>query len=112
MGRRLGAFFGQYDVLLSPVTAALAPPIGELAGAGLSVDEFNRRFWEHAPFTCVFNASGGPAVSLPLGRSASGLPIGVQLGAAFGQDSLLFALSGQLERAAPWAGRRVTTWMR
>jgi amidase len=104
MGRRLGAFFTHYDVLLSPVTAALAPRLGELAGKGLSVDEFNRKFWEHAPFTCVFNASGGPAVSLPLGRSATGLPIGVHLGADFGQDSMLFALCGQLERARPWAG--------
>lgn len=105
MGRRMGAFFQAYDVLLSPVTAHLPPKLGELAGKGLSVDAFNRKFWEHAPFTCVFNASGGPAVSLPLGWSAGGLPIGVQLAADFGQDSVLFALSGQLERARPWAGR-------
>jgi amidase len=106
MGRRLGAFFLTYDVLLTPVTATLAPKSGELAGAGLSVDEFNRRFWEHAPFTCVFNASGGPAVSLPLSVSRGGLPIGVHFGADFGQDGLLFALAGQLERARPWAARR------
>jgi amidase len=106
MGRRLGAFFQTYDVLLTPVTAGLAPKLGELAGAGLSVDEFNRRFWEHAPFTCVFNASGGPAVSLPLAVAQAGLPIGVHFGADFGQDGLLFALAGQLERARPWAARR------
>jgi amidase len=70
------------------------------------VDDFNRRFWEHAPFTCVFNASGGPAVSLPLAQTATGLPIGVHLGADFGQDGMLFALAGQLERARPWADRR------
>lgn len=97
--RRLGAFFSQWDILLSPVTADLAPKFGWLAGADLSVDEFNCRFWEHAPFTCAFNASGGPAVSLPLARTADGLPIGVHFGADFGQDGLLFALAGQLQRA-------------
>jgi amidase len=102
MGRRMAAFFRDYDVLLSPVTAALAPSLGQLAGAGLDVDEFNRRFWEHAPFTCVFNASGGPAMSLPLGRSSGGLPIGIHLGADFAHDATLFALAGQLERATPW----------
>jgi amidase len=76
--------------------------LGQLAGAGLDVDEFNRRFWEHAPFTCVFNASGGPAMSLPLGRSSGGLPIGIHLGADFAHDATLFALAGQLERATPW----------
>jgi amidase len=97
--RRLGTFFTQWDVLLSPVTAELAPPLGRLAGAGLSVDEFNRRFWEHAPFTCAFNAAGGPAFSLPLGRASNGLPIGVHFGADLGRDGLLFALAGQLQRA-------------
>jgi amidase len=106
MGRRMGAFFQKWDILLSPVTVEVAPPLGALAGRGQSVDEFNRRFWEHAPFTCVFNASGGPAVSLPLAQSEAGLPIGVQLGADFGHDAMVFALAGQLERARPWAGRR------
>jgi amidase len=101
-GRRLGAFFTEWDVLLSPVTSAVAPPLGELAGAGLDVDAFNRKFWQHAPFTCAFNASGGPAMSLPLARSAAGLPIGVHFGADFGRDGMLFALAGQLERARPW----------
>jgi amidase len=111
MGRRMSAFFSKYDLLLSPVTAELAPRLGVLSGAGQSVDGFNQRFWEHAPFTCVFNASGGPAISLPLGQSSGGLPIGVQLGADFGQDFLILALSGQLERAAPWGQRRPAAWL-
>jgi amidase len=106
MGRRMGAFFQNWDVLLSPVTTEIAPPLGALAGRGQSVDAFNRNFWEHAPFTCVFNASGGPAVSLPLAQTAAGLPIGIHLGADFGRDGTLFALAGQLDRARPWAARR------
>jgi amidase len=102
VGRRLAAFFANWDVLLSPVTSAVAPPLGTLAGAGLDVDTFNQKFWHHAPFTCAFNASGGPAMSMPLARSAAGVPIGIHFGADTGRDGLLFALAGQLERARPW----------
>jgi amidase len=102
IGRRLAAFFANWDVLLSPVTSNVAPPLGALAGAGLDVDAFNQKFWHHAPFTCAFNASGGPAMSLPLARSAAGLPIGIHFGADVARDGMLFALAGQLERACPW----------
>jgi len=102
VGRRMAAFFADWDVLLSPVTTAVAPPLGELAGAGLDVDAFNARFWNHGPFTCAFNASGGPAMSLPLARNAAGLPIGIHFGADVARDGMLFALAGQLERACPW----------
>jgi amidase len=106
MARALGRFFARYDVLLSPTTAELAPTLGRLAGAGKNVDEFYDAFWQHAPFTCVFNAGGAPAMSVPLGVSPTGLPVGVQFGAAVGRDALLFALAGQIERARPWAHRR------
>lgn len=107
--RALGLFFSRYDILLSPVTAELASPLGVLACGSKPLDLFYRQFWEHAPFTCVFNASGCPAMSLPLGWAdgvgEAGLPVGVQFGAGLGEDALLFSLAGQLERAAPWAGR-------
>jgi amidase len=106
MARAMGRFFARYDLLLSPTAAELPPPLGTLAGKGKTLDQFYDAFWQHAPFTCVFNASGYPAMSLPLGLSAAGLPVGVQIGAAFGQDALLFSLAGQIERAAPWALRR------
>ena len=54
----------------------------------------------------MFNASGGPAASIPFGLSAAGMPIGVQIGADLGRDGLIFALSGQIERARPWAKQR------
>jgi len=106
MARSMGRFFARYDVLLSPTTAEISPKLGHLAGADKSVDEFYDAFWHHAPFTCVFNASGAPAMSVPLGVSPTGLPVGVQFGAAVGRDALLFALAGQIERARPWARRR------
>ena len=104
-GRVLGRFFETYDVLLSPVCVGAAPVLGELAGRGRSLDEFCDRFFAHAPLTCVFNAAGCPAMSVPLGSTAGGLPVGVQFGAGFGRDAVLFALAGQLERARPWGDR-------
>lgn len=104
--RALGRFFQRYDVLLSPTAAELPPLLGRLAGAGKRLDDFYDAFWAHAPFTCVFNAAGCPAMSVPLGQSSGGLPIGAHFGAGLGNDGLLFSLAGQLERARPWFGKR------
>ncbi len=104
--RALGRFFARHDIMLTPSAAEPAPKLGKLAGAGKSLDAFYDLFWAHSPFTAVFNSSGCPAMSVPLGMTAAGLPAGVHLGAGFGQDALLFSLAAELERAAPWAGRR------
>lgn len=110
MARAMGRFFQRYDILLSPAAAELPPKLGVLAGAGKTLDAFYDAFWQHAPYTCVFNASGCPAMSVPLGMSGDGLPVGVQFGAGFGQDGLLYSLAGQLERARPWSHRRPTAF--
>ena len=57
-------------------------------------------------FTSLFNASGNPAMSVPLAWSRKGLPIGVQFAAAFGDEATLFRLGAQFEAAEPWAHRR------
>jgi len=104
--RAMGHFFARYDAMLTPSAAVPAPELGVLSGEGKDLDTFFDLFWAHSPFTAVFNSSGCPAMSVPLGMSSAGLPIGVHLGAGFGQDALLFSLAAELEQAAPWADRR------
>ena len=58
--------------------------------------------FEYSPFTAIFNASGQPAVSLPLHWSEDNLPVGMHFAAPFGADAMLMSLCGQIERAAPW----------
>ena len=60
----------------------------------------------YSAFAPPFNATGQPAMNVPLHWSADGLPIGVQFAGRFGEDALLLQLAAQLEAAAPWFGRR------
>ncbi|MFK7861322.1 MAG: amidase [Granulosicoccus sp.] len=60
----------------------------------------------YSPFTAIFNASGQPAASLPLGWTADGLPIGIHLACAFGEDALLMSLCAEIENTHPWFDKR------
>jgi amidase len=105
--RQLIAPFGsQFDVLLTPTMACLPPEVGSV-WAGADLDPVMPLFncFPMAAFTAVWNVTGMPAISLPLGQSASGLPIGVQLVGGAWQDALLLRLAAQIEQAAPWSGR-------
>jgi amidase len=57
------------------------------------------------PFTPAFNVTGQRAISLPLHWNADGLPIGMQLVAAYGREDLLLQVAAQLEQEQPWADR-------
>ena len=91
----------KYDVVLSPVLGTLPPKLGHL-GAELPPDVTRARLTEFVPFTSPYNVTGAPALSLPLARSTSGLPIGVQFGADHGRERTLLELALQLEAARPW----------
>lgn len=106
--RSVAPFFEQYDILLSPVLPAPPIPLGVLDQNDPSRDA---RGWydfvfQHAPYTALSNLTGQPAISLPLGESPDGLPIGMQLTTRYGGEDLLFRLSAALEQAAPWSNRR------
>lgn len=109
-GRQMAGYFANGpDILLS---ATLAEPPAKVGRYHHNRDDYvNYRIgpggiFSYSPFCAVFNASGQPAASLPMGQSASGLPIGIHLAAAYGQDEELIALCAEIESAAPWATRR------
>ncbi|HTX50757.1 MAG TPA: amidase family protein, partial [Caulobacteraceae bacterium] len=106
--RAMAAFFQTYDILIMSTLGSTAIPVGALHGEPLDLEGYARRLFAFMPNTQVFNVTGQPAASIPLGMSADGLPIGVQFAARNGEEALLLSLAGQLERAAPWAGRRAT----
>jgi amidase len=64
------------------------------------------RTYAFVPFTPIFNATGQPAMSVPLHWTDTGLPIGTHLVGRFGDEGTLFRLAGQIERARPWTDRR------
>jgi amidase len=106
LGRTVARFFGGYDILICSTLGSPAIPVGYLRGEPLDLAGYTNRLFAFMPNTQAFNVTGQPAASIPLAMSQGGLPIGVQFVARQGEDALLFSLAGQLERAAPWAGRR------
>jgi amidase len=104
--RRFGAdyraLFGRYDLILSPVLATPPVALGHLA-LDLPFDIALQRLRHYAAFTPAQNVAGTPAISLPLGSSQAGLPIGVQFAAGMGQERQLLELAFELEQAMPWS---------
>ncbi|MFF7675660.1 amidase [Actinacidiphila glaucinigra] len=106
--RAAGRFFAGYDLLVTPTLGALPAPHGTLDhdDPRHTVRSWLGELFAYGPFTAAFNVSGHPAVSLPLGQSREGLPVGVQLVAAQGREDLLLGVAAQLEQAVPWRDRR------
>ena len=71
-----------------------------------NTEEYVGHLMQTIGFTQLMNVAGNPAVSVPLAESESGLPIGIQFAASFGEEATLFRISAQLEEARPWSGRR------
>jgi amidase len=110
IAREVAAFFSGFDLWLTPTLAAPPVPLGTLDHRSTDALAMFRRASEFVPFTPLFNATGQPACSLPLHWSESGLPIGVQLVARFGDEATIFRLAAALEEARPWAGRVPPVW--
>jgi len=102
----MAEYFADVDVVMSPTLANPPLPLGELDPRTPDWDGFLRRMLDEIPFTALFNLTGGPAATMPLGRSSTGLPIGVQIGGPLGSEALLLQLSRAVEIAAPWHHRK------
>ncbi|MEU6081118.1 amidase [Streptomyces sp. NPDC047108] len=98
-----------YDVILTPTLAQPPALVGQLRNDEDPDAEFTA-LAAYTPFTPLYNATGQPAVSLPLHWTDEELPIGVMLGGRYGEETTLLSLSAELEEARPWAGRRPAVW--
>ncbi|MGV0776452.1 amidase [Mycolicibacterium elephantis] len=90
-----------YDVVLTPTLADVTPPIGHLDPTA-DYEQIIGRLIDWVAYTPLQNASGEPAISLPLAESASGLPVGMMFAAPLGQEARLLRLAFELEEARPW----------
>ena len=95
-----------FDLLLTPTLAEPPLPLEVLKPVEADPYAQMRPTVRWLVFTPAFNLTGQPAVSLPLHEGAGGLPVGVQLVAAYGREDMLLRVAAQLETARPWADRR------
>jgi len=105
VGRAVGAFFEQFDLILSPVQAVETPKLGWV-DMRQPPDLFQDRISRTVGFTALFNATGCPAMSVPLHWSEDGVPQGTQFAAPLGREDVLLRLAAQLEEARPWHAKR------
>lgn len=125
--RQIGRFFEDYDILLTPTVSE--PPLvhgalrqtgfqqkiikilaqinySPLANALAGIEEVAAQAFDFVAYTPPFNATGQPAMSVPLHWTDEDLPIGMQFVGRFAREDVLFSLAGQLEQAQPWKDRR------
>ena len=95
---------GSFDVLLTPTTASPAAPIGD-QDPTVEYETLMERVLNFASYTSPMNVAGTPSISLPLGESSGGLPIGSMFSARHNEDLMLLGLAYELEEARPWIGR-------
>ena len=102
--RRMADWWNDHDLLVTPTVGAPPPELGWFTAAGPRQE--GQRIASFIPYTAQFNMTGQPAVTLPLHWTPAGLPVGVQLVAAYGREDMLIGVASQLEQAAPWSDRR------
>ncbi len=95
-------FFEKYDVSLSPTLATPTPRLGHLDPTQ-DYETIIDRLQDWVTFTPLQNATGTPAISLPLATTSNGLPQGMMFGSGWGHEAVLLELAYELEQARPWA---------
>lgn len=108
MCRTMARFMSAYDIVLTPATSMMAPPVGQWSASSYGAGDLS--YWaqegECYTFLPLFSVTGQPALVLPHYLTPEGLPVGIQIASAIGEDGVLYRLAGQLERARPWIDRR------
>jgi amidase len=108
-GAAYATWIAGFDVVISPVLGMPAVPLGFVRG-DVPFDTLRERLLQYVGYTLIHNVAGAPAISLPLGWSSTGLPIGVQISAAAGAEKTLLEIAYELEAAQPWMGKRPAVW--
>jgi len=106
VGRQVESRFDDYDLILSPTLLQPPVPLGFMNTNDGNQDQYSENLQKFWGFTHLYNASGNPAITLPLHWSKDNLPVGMQFAAAFGNELLLLKIASQLEQAQPWIERR------
>ncbi|HKQ07169.1 MAG TPA: amidase [Blastocatellia bacterium] len=106
MSRTVAQFMTDYDVWLTPTLGEPPVPLGSFDAQPDDPMAGMRRATQFVPYTPICNATGQPAMSVPLYWNEEGLPIGTHFIGRFGDEATLFRLAAQLEQARPWAKRR------
>mgnify|MGYP001812625104 CR=1 FL=1 len=104
ISRQIAMLQHTYDILLSPTMAKPPVEIGKLS-LNQAREPYEREAVSSSSFTMLFNATGQPAMSVPLHWTPANLPVGVMFAARYGDETTLYQLAGQLEAAAPWFDR-------
>ena len=107
MSRIMGRFMIDFDVLITPAVSRVPCPIGRYSGSRYQPDDLS--FWSEEmdcyAFSPLASITGQPAMTLPLHWTDGGLPVGVQVTGAIGDEAVILRLAGQLEAARPWIDR-------
>ncbi len=98
----MAQFHQSCDIIVSPVLAKTPAKLGWLNMNSNDMKEYTQRFRQYSGFTSIYNGTGQPSMSIPLHRSATGLPVGVMFTGSWGSDQLLLDLASQLEKSQPW----------
>ena len=109
-GRKMALLLKEFDILVSPTLAEPPAKTGRFKPVNSDFLDYRSGpdgVFAYSPYTAIFNASGQPAMSLPLYWTPDDLPIGVHFAAAYGNDEMLISLARQLEKAMPWHDKQV-----
>ena len=101
--RAFGAFFEEWDIVLTPITALPTPKLGTTEYLTISnnpsVHDWFENLWRFFAYTPLTNLCGIPGISLPMAAQENGLPFGIHAQARQANDGLLLQLAAQIERA-------------